>query len=104
MSASSPQAKIAVSLGQAAPREITATKMDSCKQPYRLSPTVHGLSHGLKSVHRTLFTPVCALVPPFQVLRRISEKSDSISCRTFLAGALGLEPRAYGFGDVDPLC
>ena len=28
-----------------------------------------------------------------------AEKSDSKSCRTFLAGALGLEPRAYGFGD-----
>ena len=34
----------------------------------------------------------------FQVLCH-AEKSDSISCRTFLAGALGLEPRAYGFGD-----
>ena len=33
---------------------------------------------------------------------RISEKSDSKCCRTFLAGALGLEPRAYGFGvDAD---
>ena len=28
-----------------------------------------------------------------------AEKSDSECCRTFLAGALGLEPRAYGFGD-----
>ena len=34
-----------------------------------------------------------------QVLIPKAEKSDSKCCRTFLAGALGLEPRAYGFGD-----
>ena len=41
--------------------------MELCQQPYRLQPLLHGLSHGLKSVHRTLFTPVCGLVPPFRV-------------------------------------
>ena len=35
--------------------------------PYRMRPDVHGFSHGLKSVHRTLFTPVCGLAPPFQI-------------------------------------
>ena len=34
----------------------------------------------------------------FQVLFH-AEKADSKCCRLFLAGALGLEPRAYGFGD-----
>ena len=39
-----------------------------------------------------------------------AEKSDSKCCRTFLAGAQGLEPWAYGFGDrrstnwAIPLC
>ena len=36
--------------------------------------------------------------PVFQVLFH-AEKTDSRCCRLFLAGALGLEPRAYGFGD-----
>ena len=31
---------------------------------------VEGLSHGLKSVHRTLFAPVCGLVSPFRVPSR----------------------------------
>ena len=79
---------------------ITQQLMGHCQQSYRLPSMTHGLSHGLKIARQlSIFAPVGALVPPFQVLRRISEKSDSRSCRTFLAGALGLEPRAYGFGD-----
>ena len=35
--------------------------------PYRMRLKIRGLSHGLKSVHRTLFAPVCGLVPPFRV-------------------------------------
>ncbi len=38
------------------------TRPQSC----RLRPGVNGISHGLKTVHRTVFTPVCALVPPFR--------------------------------------
>ena len=68
--------------------------------PYRVRSDTHGLSHGLKIARPlSIFTPVCGLVSPYQVLRHTSEKSDSECCRTFLAGALGLEPRAYGFGD-----
>ena len=42
-------------------------RMDLCPHPYRVRSQVHGFSHGLKNVHRTLFTPVCALVPPFRI-------------------------------------
>jgi len=34
----------------------------------------------------------------------IVEKSQVLRLGFFLAGALGLEPRAYGFGDVDLVC
>ena len=33
----------------------------------RMHLDFEGLSHGLKSVHRTLFAPVFGLVPPFRV-------------------------------------
>ena len=46
-----------------------------------------------------MFSTLATLGPGFQVLRHLSKKSNSKSCWTFLAGALGLEPRAYGFGD-----
>ena len=41
--------------------------MDFRLQTYGLQPKIHGFSHGLKSVHWTLFAPVCALVPPFRI-------------------------------------
>jgi len=44
----------------------TATQIDYCPQTYRLYPVINGISHGLKSVHRTLFAPAFALVPPFR--------------------------------------
>ena len=60
---------------------------------------LHGLSHGLKIARQlSIFAPVCALVPPFQVLC-ICQKRPHRMVWSFLAGALGLEPRAYGFGD-----
>ena len=93
--------------------------MDIRSHPYWVRSDVHGLSHGLKIARQlSIFTPVCALkycmvatgnhldsdslrgaplVPPFQVLLPAKD-SDSISYRSLLAGALGLEPRAYGFG------
>ena len=46
-----------------------------------------------------IFAPVCALVPPFQALASVKKVPAANAARTFLAGALGLEPRAYGFGD-----
>ena len=45
-----------------------------------------------------MFDTLTSFGSVFQVLCH-AEKSDSRSCRTFLAGALGLEPSAYGFGD-----
>ena len=35
--------------------------------PIRAHPQGHGFSHGLKTVPRTVFTPVCPLVPPFRI-------------------------------------
>ena len=32
-----------------------------------LRSEINGFSHGLKTVHRTVFVPVCALVPPFRI-------------------------------------
>ena len=47
---------------------ISAKQMDDRQQPYRLPSTIHGLSHGLKIARLlAIFTPVCGLVPPFQV-------------------------------------
>ena len=46
-----------------------------------------------------IFSTLVTLGPGFQVQRRISKKSVDKNRQTFLAGALGLEPRAYGFGD-----
>ena len=43
-------------------------KMDRCSHPYRMRPTIHGFSHGLKTCSpQHVFTPVCALVPPFRI-------------------------------------
>jgi len=81
---------------------VVIYKMDIRPHPYWVRSDVHGLSHGLKIARQlSIFTPVCALVPPFQV--RVSAKKTTPFGVVFLAGALGLEPRAYGFGVVDPL-
>ena len=41
--------------------------MDMASRSYGSHPHIHGLSHGLKTCHRHVFAPVCALVPPFRV-------------------------------------
>ena len=38
----------------------------------------HGFSHGLKSVHRTLFAPVCALVPAFRIPQPIQKRKPTL--------------------------
>ena len=43
-----------------------------------------GLSRGRKSVHRTLFTPVCGLMPPFQVRATIKKRFDAKASKRFL--------------------
>ena len=59
--------------------------MAHCQQSYRLLSAAHGLSHGLKIARQlSIFAPVCALVPPFQVLVP-AKKSNTIWCWTFLA-------------------
>ena len=53
-------------------------KMDRCSHPYRMRPTIHGFSHGLKTCSpQHVFTPVCALVPPFRILTHPQHTSAS---------------------------
>ena len=66
--------------------------MDIRPHPYWVRSDVHGLSHGLKSVHRTLFTPVCGLVPPFQVLRSYQKKPSANALGFFWQGHKDLNP------------
>ena len=60
----------------------------------------HGFSHGLKSVHRTLFAPVCALVPPFRVpsVRDANKKERAKALSFLLVRRKGLEPPTLGTG------
>ena len=45
------------------------SKIGNCQQSYGLPSVANGLSHGLKIARPlSIFTPVCGLVPPFQVL------------------------------------
>ena len=61
----SPRAK-SIEIGSN-PSYFYPNKMNRCPHPYRVRSPIHGFSHGLKSVHWTLFAPVCALVPPFRI-------------------------------------
>ena len=45
----------------------TTHKIPFIPHPYGMRSERTGFSHGLKSVHWTLFTPVCALVPSFRI-------------------------------------
>ena len=51
-----------------------------------------GLSHGLKSVHRTLFAPVRGLVPLFRVPSPRKKMSRPVGAAHFLVREMGLEP------------
>jgi len=66
--------------------------MDSCLHPYRMHSAVHGLSHGLKIARPlSIFTPVCAPVPPFQVPPGPKEKGHPFGCPFLLVREAGLE-------------
>ena len=53
---------------------------NSVYSPKGPHPESEGFSHELKSVHRTLFTPVCALVPPFQIRLNGLKKKEGFVC------------------------
>ena len=74
---------------------LAATHMDLRPHPYRMRSQVHGLSHGLKSVHRTLLTPVRALVPPFR-FHRLYQKRTATAVLSFLVEPRGIEPLSEG--------
>ena len=65
--------------------------MDIRPHPYRMRSYVHGISHGLKSVPRTLFAPVCPLVPPFRFrfTGSTNKKRPPIGWPFFIGGADG---------------
>ena len=67
---------------------------NSVPQPYGPRPGIGGFSHGLKSVHRTLFTPVCALVPAFRIPVPTINKGAAIAAPLFMVGVSGFEPEA----------
>ena len=48
-------------------RVYNSNIFDFCPHPQGMRPETKGFSHGLKSVPRTLFAPVCALVPAFRI-------------------------------------
>ncbi len=51
-----------------------------------------GISHELKSVHRTLFAPVCGLVPLFRFPYGQKEKPPLLGWFFFLVTRTGIEP------------
>ena len=65
--------------------------------PYWVRSDVHGLSHALENMPPTCFLPSLCSGQAFKSVH-LPEKADCVSSRLFLAGALGLEPRVYGFG------
>ena len=73
-------------------------KWAAAKQSYRLLPAAHGLSHALKNSPPDCFSPRLRRGRAFKSVH-LPEKAECFRTRLFLAGALGLEPRAYGFGD-----
>ena len=65
------------------------------RRPYRLAPCGAGLSHGLKTVHRTVFAAV-KLPPPFRVPCPFHKKNtirkDGV---LFMGWIMGLEPTIF---------
>ena len=64
---------------------ITVSNMHICQHPYGMQPDAHGFSCRGNSVHRRLFTPVCALVLPFRIPIPIKMQ---MSCGHLLAAGL----------------
>ena len=62
--------------------------------PYGMRLNLEGLSHGLKTVHRTVFT-AAALPPPFRVPLGVSKMPRSARSEAFLVRQKGLEPPTY---------
>ena len=69
-----------------------SNEIDRCSHPYRMRSATNGFSHGLKTVHRTVFASVCALVPPFRIPIRQKEKPHRMVWFFFLAEDEGFEP------------
>ena len=59
---------------------------------YELRSDMKGLSHALKTVRRTVFTPVCGLVPLLQVPHIKNKRDIHLDVSFILVGEAGLEP------------
>ena len=67
--------------------------IDSCQRSYRLAPSAHGLSHGLKIAQRfAIFAPVRAPVPAFQVLVQMQKNPTAKAVGFFWQGHKDLNP------------
>ena len=82
------------------PLPLSRKRNGHCQQSYRLPPVTHRLSHGLRNMPPACFLPAQRASRPFKSLGLQSRKSPTPNgVGLFLAGAQGLEPWAYGFGD-----
>ena len=82
---------ICIWMGLSLPDEHSCKKNVLAPTPIRVRSQEHGFSHGLKSVHRTLFAPVCALVPPFRIHSHpLPIKRPATMWSVFLLAALNL--------------
>ena len=73
-------------------------KIEESQHPLRDASFFYGLSHGLKIARQlSIFTPVCALVPPFRVPRCIKNSRHPNGYLEFLVRRKGLEPPTYWF-------
>lgn len=66
------------------PLNTTAAIVAHSPHPYRICSVCHWTFTRAKTIHRTVFAFPSAR-RGFQVLRRITERSNSFCCRTFLA-------------------
>ena len=65
-----------------------------------MRPPFKGLSHGLKSVHRTLFAPDGAgLSSPSRI-----KKEDALWASSFLVREMGLEPTRHNHTHLKRAC
>ena len=72
--------------------EIRTSVIGFNPHPYRMRLEINGFSHGLKSVHRTLFAPVCALVPAFRIPLDVKIIPTPDVVGIILAERVGFEP------------
>jgi len=80
------------SLSEAAYTGLCRLIIDFSLHPQGVQSEIYGLSHGLKIARQlSIFTPVCGLVPPFQVPPEHKKYGYPIGYPYFLVREAGLE-------------